>query len=93
MSSQNAGLNGALKNFIKLQSFIDYNKIFISLPQKNDFGDMDSSDIHQWAESNKNIEKQAHDINIIKQIDKMLKYKKMPQTFFKKFKKFKNNYA
>jgi hypothetical protein len=93
MSSQNAGLNGALKNFIKLQSFIDYNKIFISLPQKNDFGDMDLSDIHQWTESNKNIEKQVHDINIIKQIDKMLKYKKMPQTFFKKFKKFKNNYA
>ena len=54
---------------------------------------MDRLEILDWKNSKKNIEKEAHDINIIKGIDKMLKYKKMPQSFFKNFKKFKNNYA
>lgn len=43
-SSENRGLNGAIKNYLKLLSFFDQSKIKICLPIKNDFGDMDQKD-------------------------------------------------
>lgn len=43
-SSENRGLSGAIKNYLKLLSFFDQSKIKICLPIKNDFGDMDRKD-------------------------------------------------
>jgi len=92
-SKNNAGFTSALKNFVKLQSFFDNEKLFIHLPTKNDFGDMNSDSISSWYEDRLNIEKSSHDFNIIKDISKLLDKNSYPETFLKKFNKFKKNYG
>jgi hypothetical protein len=91
-SSFNSGKFGALKNFFKLQGFFDNSKLYTHLPSLNDFGDMSSNDINDWYNSFLSIEKEDHDINIIKEFEIFLEAtpikssKKIEQTF-KKFKK------
>tara|TARA_Y100001938_G_scaffold151179_1_gene246953 strand:+ start:8245 stop:9279 length:1035 start_codon:yes stop_codon:yes gene_type:complete len=92
-SENNAGLISALKNFIKLQSFFDNEKIFIHLPTKNDFGEMNFDDISDWHKNRLNIEKNHHDFTIINNISKILEKKSYPEVFLKKFKKFKKNHG
>lgn len=91
-SKYNSGYNACLKNFIKLQSFFDNHKVYIHLPLKNDFGDMKNSEIENWYDSRKNIDKNNLDVNIIKDINRLLKERNMPKTFHSSFKKFKKIY-
>jgi len=44
----NNGKNAAIKNFLLLLPYFDYNCIGICLPPKNDFGDMNDIDFEQW---------------------------------------------
>ena len=91
-SSFNSGKFGAFKNFFKLQGFFDNSKLYTHLPSLNDFGDMSSNDINDWYNSFLSIEKEDHDINIIKEFENFLEAtplkssKKLEQSF-KKFKK------
>ena len=48
---KNRGLIGAVKNLSKMCGYFDKHKLSIYFPSKNDFGDMDSSEILSWHES------------------------------------------
>jgi len=54
-SSENRGLNGAIKNYLKLLSFFDQSKLNICLPVKNDFGDMNKEDYDSFNNKLNNI--------------------------------------
>ena len=45
---KNSGEIGAIKSYLKLVKHIDPKKVCISLPTKNDFGDMSPKEIHSW---------------------------------------------
>ena len=87
-SKNNAGLSGCIKSFFKLISYIDYDKIKIVLPVKNDFGDMDRNDFNQWEEK-KEIALSNFDYNkIVKHALEINSNQKQPQNFIKKIKNF-----
>ena len=48
---ENRGEIGALKSYLKLIKHFDKGKVCISLPSKNDFGDMSKSEIDSWTSS------------------------------------------
>lgn len=48
---ENRGQIGAIKSYLKLIKHFDSKKVCISLPTKNDFGDMSSPEIHSWSSS------------------------------------------
>jgi DNA primase len=95
LSKNNAGKNGAIKNFLKLQNFLDNQKIYIHLPTKNDFGEMNSEDFTEWSNKLLEVEKHKHDLNIIKDVNKILSSeqgKSAPKSYINNFKKFKKIY-
>lgn len=95
LSKNNAGKNGAIKNFLKLQKFLDNQKIYIHLPTKNDFGEMNSEDFTEWSNKLLKVEKQEHDLNIINDVNKILRSeqgKSSPKSYINNFKKFKKIY-
>lgn len=49
-SESNNGLLGAQQAFIKLMEFFDAGSLFVRLPKKNDFGEMDDIEIAEWKE-------------------------------------------
>jgi hypothetical protein len=85
----NAGLFGAIKIFFKLFTLFNYDKIFICLPDKNDFGEMTISDFAKWNEKRYSILAEDHYPNIIKQAERFCETNKQPDAFLKKVKKFK----
>tara|TARA_B100000085_G_scaffold273922_1_gene289961 strand:+ start:12305 stop:13342 length:1038 start_codon:yes stop_codon:yes gene_type:complete len=85
----NVGLFGAIKIFFKLFTMFDYDKIFICLPNKNDFGDMSSSDFASWDDKRYSINKDSHYNNIVRQAEMFCESKNQPESFIKKIKKFK----
>ena len=86
-STQNAGLNGAIKSFFKLIPYINYEKIKICLPTSNDFGDMKPKDFETWiSKKEKNFDQYSY---IIKHAESMIQQGNQPDTFLKKIKKFK----
>lgn len=44
----NRGLNASIKSYLKLLSYFDTSKVKICLPTKNDFGEMNQSEIDDW---------------------------------------------
>ena len=86
--SFNVGLFGSIKIFFKLFTVFDYTKIVICLPQKNDFGEMDSENYEVWENKLKSIETKSHYLNIIKEAKDFCKLKDMPKAFLNKIKKF-----
>ena len=51
----NRGLVGCCKNYLKLLTHFDQEKLKICLPIKNDFGDMSPDDFSSWDDKNKSI--------------------------------------
>lgn len=49
-SSVNRGLLGSCKNYLKLLSYFDVEKLKICLPTKNDFGEMKQEDFAKWGQ-------------------------------------------
>ena len=47
-SDKNRGKNACIKGFLKLCDYFNRDCISISLPVKNDFGDMDADDFKKW---------------------------------------------
>lgn len=92
LSDNNAGLNGALKSFLKLTNYFDPSKVFISLPFKNDFGDMNTKEINDWFLNSNNIEKTDHDLNILKQLNSLFRNGVLNDSAGKSFKKFKKTF-
>ena len=63
----NRGLTASIKNYLKLLSYFDLEKLFICLPAENDFGDMSAKDFHAW-------DKKLHDLDAPLQALKVLKH-------------------
>ena len=47
--ASNRGAIASVKNYLKLLSYFDVNKLSICLPVKNDFGEMSSEDFSTWS--------------------------------------------
>ena len=85
----NRGLNSAIKNYLKLSSYFDYDKLSICLPIKNDFGDMDDSDFEKWEEKKDNLNKEKQRNNVVKEAFNMLRKGALPKSFSSKVNKLK----
>ena len=85
----NPGLTGAIKSFFKLYSYVNYEKIKICLPIKNDFGEMDDSDYNKWLTKKESQKSSFNYENILNQANLICENSKQPDVFLKKIKKFK----
>ena len=85
----NRGLNSAVKNYLKLSSYFNYEKLSICLPTKNDFGDMDSSDFEEWVDKKSNLDKTRQMKQVLKKSIEMLNAGLLPKTFSAKVNKLK----
>ena len=85
----NSGLIASIKNFLKLLSYFNQEKISICLPLKNDFGDMMDDDFEHW-EIKKSKNFINHDLmcdKVLKLSDKLYKNKKISKSLYKNIKK------
>ena len=89
----NRGLNAAIKNYLKLSSYFDYDKLSICLPVKNDFGDMEDSDFENWEDKKNNLQKENQRDQILKKAQEMLKQNILPKNFSTKVNKLKKAMA
>lgn len=48
--TENRGARGAVKNYLKLLNHFDFDKLFVCLPTKTDFGEMEAQDFFEWDE-------------------------------------------
>ena len=90
---QNRGLNAAIKNYLKLSSYFDYDKLSICLPIKNDFGDMKDSDFKEWESKKNNLEKESQRDHISKMANKMLNENMLPKSFSSKVNKLRREFV
>ena len=66
-SPENRGLDASVKNFLKLCSYFDYEKIRICLPVSNDFGEMNDEGFKLWASKLDSLKSCAQIDSIIKE--------------------------
>jgi hypothetical protein len=85
-SSSNAGRRASCKNFIKILSFFDHEKICIHPPTKNDFGDMNLEEIKKWETDMESIDKEKHDQKIINYSRELHKEGYIPKSMGKNLK-------
>lgn len=83
-SQENRGLNASIKNYLKLLSFFDSNKIKICLPTKNDFGDMSAEDYKSWEKKLERILLKNQKEDIINTTNKLFKNKKISKNLYSK---------
>tara|TARA_Y100000361_G_C11135016_1_gene331331 strand:- start:275 stop:1330 length:1056 start_codon:yes stop_codon:yes gene_type:complete len=83
----NAGLQSSIKNYLKLTSHFDFDKISICLPNKNDFGDMSTEDIEKWIEKKSSVDKEKQRSNILEESVSLMSKNKLPKSFASKIKK------
>lgn len=86
---ENRGLNASVKNYLKLFSHFDYDKIEVCLPIKNDFGDMTSSEFEEWKLKKASIDPIKQRNNIYNLANKLLINNKLPKSFSTKINKLK----
>lgn len=81
----NPGMLGSIKNYLKLLSYFDSDKLHICLPTKNDFGDMDNNDIKKWIhKKSNNILNNKKLINrLLAEINKYYKLGKISNNLYK----------
>lgn len=85
-SEENRGLIASIKNYCKLLRYFDYEKLYICLPNKKDFGEMSADDYDAWREKIKNIDQSVLIKNIKKQATKLHKERKLSASLFKNLK-------
>ena len=81
-SKENRGLNAAVKNYLKLLKFFDFQKLKICLPTENDFGDMSKKDYDSWFKKFKKIKNKDQRQDIIQQAKIMLDNKKLSKSLY-----------
>lgn len=63
----NRGRIASIKNFLKLSSYFNCNEMFICLPTKNDFGDMNQKDFEDWfLKKENNLNSSKNMCNLVK---------------------------
>tara|TARA_R110000824_G_scaffold65538_1_gene170598 strand:+ start:10428 stop:11471 length:1044 start_codon:yes stop_codon:yes gene_type:complete len=83
---ENRGLNGSIKNLLKLLNLFSIEKLRISLPVKNDFGDMNDSDFDEWEEKIKQPSSREYYDQILNTIESQKRQKKIPKSLLKNVK-------
>lgn len=82
-SSENRGMNAAIKNYLKLLNYFDANDVKICLPTKNDFGEMDESDFIKWKKKLTDVQSTNQVSKILEVAKKLKSEKKLPKTLYK----------
>ena len=82
-SFSNRGLEGALKNYLKLLSYFDHEKLYICLPLANDFGDMDVDSFEKWSKKLDNIKTEEQREHVLKESITLVKQKKLSKKLIK----------
>lgn len=77
--SDNRGMNACIKNYLKLLSYYDVEKIKICLPTKNDFGDMNTKDFSSWRNKLEKCKSINQVPKILKIANELKKNKSIPQ--------------
>jgi hypothetical protein len=87
----NRGLIGAIKAALKLAEVVDFEKIYLCLPPKNDFGVMSKEDVDLYL---KNVENTSHQDSAKKIIQeaKKLEQQKPNKAFSDSLKRFVKKY-
>lgn len=85
----NSGLNGAIKNFLKLLSYFNQSKLHICLPTTNDFGDMNEKDFSSWSNKKEKNKSKNEEIcfKILKHSKNMFFQKKLSSKLYSNIKK------
>ena len=83
----NSGLVGSIKTYIKLLEFFDKESLFICLPTKNDFGDMNEQDFKDYEKKKLLVEKVDQYDKIVKQAEKLHEQKIISASAMKALKK------
>ena len=81
----NRGARAAVKNYLKLLNHFDFEQLYICLPPKNDFGDMDSADFNTW-EKKCTTDLVATGTHILTFAEKLAQSKELPNTLIKNIK-------
>ena len=95
-SSVNRGFEGAIKSVFKLVDSIDFDKIYFSPPEKNDFGDMSVEQIEKYSSecyNMKHSDSMQNIISIAKKMNDRGVNKTFSSSFAKLVKKNKFHYA
>jgi hypothetical protein len=82
-SSENRGMNAAIKNYLKLLNYFDSNDVKICLPTKNDFGEMGKDDFIKWKKKLTDVQSTNQVLKILEVAKKLKSEKKLPKTLFK----------
>jgi hypothetical protein len=77
---QNRGLEASIKNYLKLLSYFDKDKLLICLPTKGDFGDMSTGEARSWL-------KKAESMDVNLQRESILKFVGNSSAFSKALRK------
>lgn len=92
-SEKNRGLIGAVKAILKMSDVIDIHRLYLYLPQKNDFGVMNSDDINTYLKGLNNLCHQDSCKKVIEEAKIIEKQMKTPnQNFSSSLKKFIKKY-
>ena len=79
----NRGLDGALKNYLKLLNHFDPHKLRICLPIKNDFGDMNPDDFTKWNNKLNHIDPVDHQRLVVEWARLLYRHRKISKNLFK----------
>ncbi|MAG59507.1 hypothetical protein CMO96_01830 [Candidatus Woesebacteria bacterium] len=80
---ENRGLNACVKNYLKLLGHFDPDRIMICLPNKNDFGDMESKDFKSWTKKKSQLNLKEQQQYILEIVDSMAKKKSLSKQLLK----------
>jgi len=67
--SSNRGLEACIKNYLKLLTYFDPEKLLICLPTENDFGDMNDLQFKTWRKKLSSLDSRAQRSTILQSID------------------------
>jgi hypothetical protein len=81
-SSENRGLQAAVKNYLKLLKYFDADKLRICLPTRNDFGDMKEEDYKTWDAKLNNLKQKNQTKDILRVAEGMRKNNKISKTLY-----------
>ena len=84
----NRGRIGSLKILIKLLNYFSFEKLFISPPSSNDFGDMTCEEIHQWKSEITAVSLDSESIT-----NEVSKYHRSGEISKLEFKSFNKNFS
>lgn len=85
-SDENRGQVASIKNYCKLLSFFDHEKIQICLPTKKDFGDMSPGDFDSWKNKKDQMNQSELRKNIKAHAKKLFESKKLSKNLYSKLK-------